>query len=113
MALKSVAYNNEKYRDCLIRLSCYCLETEISLFVNAFDDLKALFDHPSPHVQSIIDNCHFETSYSKKVMVMKMTVGSSARVIRTNISYFDQNHLEKLMKKGDDNWILNIIIKFE
>ena len=45
MALKTVHYTNEKFRDCLIRIAVLCRETEICTFVNAFDDLEALFNH--------------------------------------------------------------------
>ena len=46
--LKSVAYSNEKFRDELIKISLHCKETEISSFVNTFDDMEALFKRSSP-----------------------------------------------------------------
>ena len=43
VTLKSVSYTSEKIRDELIKISLYCNETDISNFVNAFNDMEALF----------------------------------------------------------------------
>ena len=48
--LKSVSYTSERIRDELIKIAMFCNETEISCFVNSFDDIQQLFNRFSPHV---------------------------------------------------------------
>ena len=50
MTLKSVLYSGNKFRDQLIKLATRCEETEISTFVNSYEDLKALFERYTPDV---------------------------------------------------------------
>jgi hypothetical protein len=50
ITLKSVLFSGTKFRDSLISTASACSETEICTFVNAFDDLQALFLNFSPEV---------------------------------------------------------------
>ena len=47
---KSVSYTNEKIRDELIKIALFCGETDVSSFVNTFNDIESLFNRFSPDV---------------------------------------------------------------
>ena len=48
--LKSVTYENDKFRDELIKIAMFCGETELTSFVRSFSDAAALFSKLSPEV---------------------------------------------------------------
>ena len=63
MMLKSTNFNDETVRNILIKISLFCLETEIGNFVNVIDDLDELFNRFSPELEELFDTATFRTSF--------------------------------------------------
>ena len=110
IALKSVQYTNNKFRDCLIKIANKCGETDICTFVNTFDDLSALFDRSSPDVTVLLETATRQTSYCRKIDVQLLAYGAK-EVVRSPKSYISSQSLQKLITKGDTEIFERIVKK--
>ena len=59
--MKSVHFQNTKYRDNLIKLSLLCEETELTCFVDSIDDLEILLIQANPVTKSLLDRAFIKT----------------------------------------------------
>lgn len=90
VTLKSVYFTNEKYRDNLIQIALRCKETEISVFVNAYEDFNELFNRPSSSVKEFFQQATFRTNYCDRFGVLKLIDNVNDNVVRANHSFMSK-----------------------
>ena len=78
----------------------HCKETEISSFVNSFDDMQALFKKSSPEVQTLFANAMFTTDYCRRIEALKMTVNETRTILRTDNTIISSDKLESKIARG-------------
>ena len=64
---KSVYYENENFRDILIKICLFCQETDIQSFVFTLDDIARLFQRMNPTLSEFFENSDTQTSYCKNI----------------------------------------------
>ena len=98
IALKSVHFAKEKYRDLLIQISLLCRETDITMFVNSLDDLNELFVKINPKLNMFFESAFTDTKYCKQLDTLESDQIDELVVVPSSNSYINANELIKLMQ---------------
>ena len=108
VSIKSVHFQNEMYRDNLIKISLFCRETDITNFVNSLDDMSKLMKSFNPTLNEFFENSCIQTKQCRAVKALEWVVGDTSadiKVLESNDSLIDEAQLNKKLAKEKDGHI--------